>query len=55
MEMNISSGAQQLLAQSLGQEFTKLAMQMFNFSRATGYPVDIMIQTARPGAASSEK
>lgn len=55
MEMDISSGAQQLLAQSLGHEFTKLAMQMFNFSRAMGYPVDTMIQTARPGAASSKK
>ena len=47
IEMDLSSGTQPLLAQSLGQEFTKLALQLFNFSRAMGYPVDSKIQTAK--------
>ena len=46
IEMDLSSGAQGLLAQPLGQEFTKLAEQLLSFSRAMGYPVDSMIQTA---------
>ena len=41
IEMDLSSGAQ-----PLGQEFTKLAEQLLSFSRAMGYPVDSMIQTA---------
>ena len=49
IEMDISGGAQPLIAQSLGQEFTKLAMQLFNFSRAMGYPIDSMIQTVNTG------
>jgi len=49
IEMDITSGAQPLIAQSLGQEFTKLAMQLFNFSRAMGYPIDSMIQTVNTG------
>jgi len=55
IEMDLSSGAQPLLAQSLGQEFTKLALQLFNFSRAMGYPVDSMLQTAKTGVLSSDK
>ncbi len=53
IEMDLSSGAQGLLAQPLGQEFTKLAEQLLGFSRAMGYPVDSMIQTAI--AADSSK
>jgi len=55
IEMDLSSGAPPLLAQSLGQEFTKLALQLFNFSRAMGYPVDSMLQTAKTGVLSSDK
>ncbi len=55
IEMDLSSGAQPLLAQSLGQEFTKLALQLFNFSRAMGYPVDSMLQTAKTGGGSAGK
>ena len=47
--MDISSGAQSLLAQSLGQEFTNLALQLFNFSRSMGYPADSMIQIINTG------
>ena len=47
IEMDLSSGAQPLLVQSLGQEFTKLAVELFSFSRAMGYPVDSMLQTAK--------
>lgn len=36
IEMDLSSGTQPLLAQSLGQEFTKLALQLFNFSGQWG-------------------
>jgi len=49
IEMDISSGAQSLLAQSLGQEFTNLALQLFNFSRSMGYPVDSMNQIMNTG------
>jgi len=49
IEMDISSGAQSLLAQSLGQEFTNLALQLFNFSRSMGYPADSMIQIMNTG------
>ncbi|MFZ3050735.1 MAG: hypothetical protein WBH08_12700 [Methanothrix sp.] len=49
IEMDISSGAQSLLAQSLGQEFTNLALQLFNFSRSMGYPADSMIQIINTG------
>lgn len=49
IEMDISSGVQPLLAGSLGQEFTNLALQLFNFSRSMGYPVDSMIQIMNAG------
>ncbi|MDD4460594.1 MAG: hypothetical protein PHQ24_12475 [Proteiniphilum sp.] len=49
IEMDISSGVQPLLAGSLGQEFTNLALQLFNFSRSMGYPVDSMIQIMNTG------
>ncbi|OPY53664.1 MAG: Acetyl-CoA decarbonylase/synthase complex subunit delta 1 [Methanosaeta sp. PtaU1.Bin060] len=55
IEMDISSGAHPLLAQSLGQEFTKLALQLYNFSKAMGYPVDSMLQTAKASVVSSDK
>ncbi|NMC35334.1 MAG: hypothetical protein GYA36_23180 [Veillonellaceae bacterium] len=55
IEMDISSGAQPLLAHSLGQEFSKLALQLFNFSKAMGYPVDSMIQTAKTRDGSAGK
>ena len=49
IEMDISSGAQSLISQSLGQEFTNLALQLFNFSRSMGYPVDSMNQIMNTG------
>lgn len=49
IEMDISGGPQPMLAQSLGQEFTKLALQLFNFSRAMGYPVDSTVQIVNTG------
>ena len=49
IEMDISSGAQSLLSQSLGQEFTNLALQLFNFSRSMGYPADSMNQIMNTG------
>lgn len=49
IEINISGGAQPMLAQSLGQEFIKLALQLFNFSRAMGYPVDSTVQIVNTG------
>lgn len=49
IETDISSGAQSLLSQSLGQEFTNLALQLFNFSRSMGYPVDSMNQIMNTG------
>lgn len=55
IEMDLSSGIQPLLAQSLGQEFTNLALQLFNFSRAMGYPVDSMLQTAKTIGGSAGK
>jgi hypothetical protein len=55
IEMDISSGAQPLLAQSLGQEFTKLAIQLFDFSKAMGYPADFMIRADSPSAGSTVK
>ena len=55
IEMDLSSGAQPLLAQSLGQEFTKLAIQLFDFSRAVGYPADSMIRPAGPGPESTTR
>lgn len=55
IEIDVSTGAHPLLAQSLGQEFTKLALQLFNFSRAVGYPVDSMLRTAKVSVISSHK
>ncbi|NMC10910.1 MAG: hypothetical protein GYA39_08065 [Methanothrix sp.] len=55
IEIDVSTGAHPLLAQSLGQEFTKLALQLFNFSRAMGYPVDSMLRTAKVSVISSHK
>jgi len=49
IETDISSGAQSLLSQSLGQEFTNLALQLFNFSRSMGYPADSMNQIMNTG------
>jgi acetyl-CoA decarbonylase/synthase complex subunit delta len=53
IEMDISSGAQSLLSQSLGQEFTNLALQLFNFSRSMGYPVDSMNQIMNTGGGTN--
>ena len=53
IEMDISSGAQSLLSQSLGQEFTNLATQLFNFSRSKGYPVDSMNQIMNTGGGTN--
>lgn len=49
IEMDISGGAQPLIAQSLGQEFVKLAQQLFNFSRTMGYPIDPTIRIVNTG------
>ena len=49
IETDISSGAQSLLSQSLGQEFTNLALQLFNFSRSMGYPAESMNQIMNTG------
>ena len=53
IEMDISSGAQSHLSQSLGQEFTNLALQLFNFSRSMGYPVDSMNQIMNTGGGTN--
>lgn len=53
IETDISSGAQSLLSQSLGQEFTNLATQLFNFSRSMGYPVDSMNQIMNTGGGTN--
>ena len=53
IEMDISSGAQSLLSQSLGQEVTNLALQLFNFSRSMGYPVDSMNQIMNTGGGTN--
>ena len=53
IETDISSGAQSLLSQSLGQEFTNLALQLFNFSRSMGYPADSMIQIMNTGGGTN--
>ena len=53
IEMDISSGAQSLLSQSLGQEFTNLALQLFNFSRSMGYPADSMNQIMNTGGGTN--
>jgi len=53
IETDISSGAQSLLSQSLGQEFTNLALQLFNFSRSMGYPVDSMNQIMNTGGGTN--
>lgn len=55
IEMDLSSGIQPLITQSLGREFTNLALQLFNFSRAMGYPVDSMLQTAKTVGGSAGK
>lgn len=55
IEMDLSQGMQPLLAVSFGQEFIKLALQLFNFSRSIGYPVNSMVQTANTGKGSEGK
>jgi len=47
IEMDLSSGMLPLPEQSLGQECTKIALQLLNLSRAMGYPADGMLQNAR--------
>jgi len=47
IEMYLSSDMLPLLEQSLGQECTKIALQLLNLSRAMGYPADGMLQNAR--------
>ncbi len=46
IEMDLSSGMLPSLEQSLGQECTKIALQLLNLSRAMGYPADGMLQNA---------
>lgn len=40
IEMDINGGDGQVLARHLGQEFTKLAVMLFSFSKSMGYPVE---------------
>ena len=51
IELDIHS-AQQLIAQSLGQDFTKIALQLLNLSKAMGYSADCMHQTAATSAVN---
>lgn len=38
--MDMNGGEGEFLARHLGQEFTKLAAMLFDFSRSMGYPVE---------------
>ena len=40
IEMDMDGGEGQVLARHLGQEFTKLAVMLFDFSKSMGYPVE---------------
>ena len=40
IEIDIKEGEAQFLAQNLGQEFTKLAAMLLDFSKSMGYPVE---------------
>jgi hypothetical protein len=40
--MDIKRGEGQFLAQNLGQEFTKLAAMLLDFTRSMGYPVEMI-------------
>ena len=40
IEMDMDGGEGQVLARHLGQEFTKLAVMLLNFSKSVGYPVE---------------
>lgn len=44
--MDLSSGSPLRLAQPLGQEFARIALQLFDLSRAMRYPVDRRLQKA---------
>lgn len=55
IEMDLSSGSQLVLAQPLGQEFARFALQLFDFSRAMGCPVDSGLQTAMSGGRYAGK
>jgi len=46
IEMDLFSGMLPSLEQSLGQECTKIALQLLNLSRAMGYPADGMLSNA---------
>jgi hypothetical protein len=46
IEMDLSSGLLPLLEQSLGQEFTMVALELLNLSRAMGYPANGMLGNA---------
>ncbi|HOT07413.1 MAG: hypothetical protein A4E45_01120 [Methanosaeta sp. PtaB.Bin039] len=49
IEIDRLSGEEPLLAQSQVKEFANLALQLFDVSRAMGYPVNSMIQRAKNG------
>jgi acetyl-CoA decarbonylase/synthase, CODH/ACS complex subunit delta len=40
IEMDMNGGDGQVLVRHLGQEFTKLAMLLVDFSKSMGYPVE---------------
>jgi acetyl-CoA decarbonylase/synthase, CODH/ACS complex subunit delta len=40
IEMDMNGGDGQVLARHLGQEFAKLALLLFDFSKSMGYPVE---------------
>jgi acetyl-CoA decarbonylase/synthase, CODH/ACS complex subunit delta len=40
IEMEMNGGDGQILARHLGQEFAKLAVMLFGFSKSMGYPVE---------------
>ena len=40
IEMDMNGGEGEVLALHLGQEFTKLALMLFEFSKSMGYPIE---------------
>jgi len=55
IKMDLSGGSPLGLAQPLGQEFARIALQLFDLSRAMGYPVDCMLQTEKNSGGSASK
>ena len=55
IEMNLASSSQLGLAHLLGQEFARLALQLFDFFRTMRYPVDSCPQVAMSWGGSADK